>query len=123
VYSNVNKSSCVNNIAQLWQNTLGHSSFLCDQGIVRRLICPPTHHQNGIVEHKHKHIVELGLILLHHAFLPLQFWDYAFVTAFYLINRLPMSSLNFSVPYSVLFHKSLDFHFLKTFGCSYFPLL
>jgi len=69
------------------------------------------------------HIVDLGLTLLHHATLPLQFWDYAFTTAVYLINRLPTASLNFAIPFVTLFNKDLDFHFLKTFGCACFPLL
>jgi len=39
--------------------------------------CIHTHHQNGI-ECKHRNIVDLGLSLLHHAYLLLQFWDYVF---------------------------------------------
>ena len=72
------------------------SALLASYGISHRLIFPYTHHQNGVVERKHRHIVDLGLTLLHHATLPLQFWDYAFVTVVYLINRLPIASLNYS---------------------------
>ena len=54
---------------------------------------------NGVVERKYRQIVDLGLTLLHHATLPLQFWDYTFVTAVYLINRLPTASLNFAIPF------------------------
>nr|KYP61147.1 Putative copper-transporting ATPase PAA1 [Cajanus cajan] len=50
-----------------------------------------THHQNGVVERKHRHIFELGLTLLAQANLPMQFWDHAFMTNVYLINRLPSS--------------------------------
>ena len=75
------------------------------------------------MERKHRHIVELGLTLLHHASLPLKFWDSAFCTAIYLINRLPPASLKFEIPYHMLFHKFPDYNFLKTFGCSCFPLL
>lgn len=46
------------------------SSFLSELGIVHRLTCSHTHHQNGVVERKHHHIVELGLSLLSHASLP-----------------------------------------------------
>ncbi|MCH87925.1 retrovirus-related Pol polyprotein from transposon TNT 1-94, partial [Trifolium medium] len=52
-----------------------------------KLTCPHTHHQNGSVERKHRHVVETGLTLLAQAHLPLKFWDYAFMTATYLINR------------------------------------
>jgi histone deacetylase 1/2 len=99
------------------------TKFLTDLGVVHRLICPHTHHQNGVVERKHRHIVDLGLTLLSHAALPLTFWDYAFPTAVYLINRLPSSSINFQTPYFMLFKQHPDYHFLKVFGCACFPLL
>jgi len=51
------------------------------------------------VERKHKHIIALGLTLLHHASLPLKFWDSAFQTAVYLINMLP-TTLQFCVLYT-----------------------
>ena len=81
--------------------------------------------KNGVVErkHRHRHIVDLSLKLLHHASLPLQFWDYTFTTTVYLISRLSTASLNFAIPFVTLFNKDLDFHFLKTFGCACFPLL
>lgn len=60
--------------------------------------------------------------MLHHPSLPLKFGDFAFCTAVYLINRLPTASLNFSVPYHMLFHKHPDYTFLRTFGCACFPL-
>ena len=66
---------------------------------------------------------DLGLTLLHYASLPLQFWDYAFTTTVYLINRLPTTTLKFVVPFVALFNKEPDYHFLKTFGCACFPLL
>jgi len=72
-------------------------------------ICPQTHHQNGVVERKHRHIVDLGLTLLHHASFPLHFWDYAFITAVYLIYRLSTASLNFVISFVTLFNKDHDF--------------
>lgn len=40
------------------------TSFLVDCGIQHRLICPHTHHQNGVMERKHKHIIESGLTFI-----------------------------------------------------------
>ena len=40
------------------------TKYLIDLGIIHRLICPHTHHQNGVIERKHRHIVDLGLTLL-----------------------------------------------------------
>lgn len=52
----------------------------------------------------------------------LTYQDYAYSTAVYLINRLP-SSINFHVPYTLLFKLQLDYAFLNVFGCACFPLL
>ena len=38
--------------------------FLSKNGICHRLTCPYTSQQNGIAERKHRHVQELGLILL-----------------------------------------------------------
>jgi histone deacetylase 1/2 len=99
------------------------SKYLTDLGVVHRLICPHTHHQNGVVERKHRHIVDMGLTLLSHSNMPLTYWDHAFLTAVHLINRLPTASLNFKIPYHVLFQKLPDYTTFKPFGCVCFPLL
>jgi len=99
------------------------TKFLTDHGIQHRLICLHTHHQNGVVEHKHRHVVELGLTLLSQAKLPLHDWDHAFVSSLYLINRLPSSVIGNEIPYQKLLNKQADYFFLKVFGCSCFPLL
>nr|KYP52268.1 Retrovirus-related Pol polyprotein from transposon TNT 1-94 [Cajanus cajan] len=99
------------------------TSYLAQHGIHHCLICPNTHHQNGVVECKHRHIVELGLTLLAQAHFPMHFWDYAFLTSVYLINRLPSSSIQQDVPFRKLFHQLPDYSFLCIFGCSCFPCL
>ena len=99
------------------------TTYIKQFGILHRIICPYTHHQNGVVEKKHHHIVELGLSLLSQASLPLSFWDHAFTTAVYLINRLPSASLKCNTPYTTLFHVAPNYQFLKVFGCACFPLL
>jgi hypothetical protein len=39
--------------------------FFRSVGITHHVSCPHAHQQNGSVEHKHRHIVEVGLSLLH----------------------------------------------------------
>lgn len=97
------------------------TQFLTTLGITHRLTCPHTHHQNGSVERKHRHIVETGLTLLANAKLPLHYWDHAFLTATYLINRLPSPILNNKSPFFLLQLQIPDYKFLKSFGCSCFP--
>jgi len=82
------------------------TDFLNQNGIIFRHSCPYTHHQNGLVERKHMHIVELGLTLMAQANLPLQFWWEAVHTTVYHINRLPTPVLKFLSPYEKVFkHK------------------
>jgi transposase InsO family protein len=38
--------------------------YLMENGILHRRTCPHTSQQNGIVERKHRHIVDMGLTLL-----------------------------------------------------------
>ena len=40
------------------------NSFFQTIGIHHRLICPHTHEQNGSVERRHRHIIEIGITLL-----------------------------------------------------------
>jgi hypothetical protein len=79
------------------------SKILQNMGISHRLSCPHTHQQNGAMERKHRHIVETGLALLSHAHVPREYWDYAFQTACYLINRMPTPLLKNMSPYQLLF--------------------
>ena len=99
------------------------SKFFPNCGITHRVSCPHTHQQNGAVERKHRHIVETGLALLSHASIPLRFWDDAFQTTCYLINRLPQPLLKNISPFEKLFHTTPEYNFLKTFGCVCWPNL
>jgi histone deacetylase 1/2 len=79
-------------------------------------LCPHAHQQNGAVERKHCHIVEVGLSLLAHASMPLKYWDEAFLAATYLINRIPSKLLQNSCPLEVLFQEKSDYSVLRTLG-------
>jgi len=97
--------------------------FLANNGIIHRISCPYTSEQNGIVERKHRHVVESGLTLLAHSHLPNKYWVDAFLTAIYLINRLPTPTLNNNTPYTKLFNAEPDYSILRVFGCVCYPLL
>ncbi|KAK2412680.1 putative mitochondrial protein [Trifolium repens] len=100
------------------------TKLLNELGIIHRLTCPHTSHQNGTVERKHRQIVEMGLTLLSHASLPLKFWDHSFTQSVYLINKLPSSALpNMQSPHFALYKSHPDYTQLKTFGCLCFPHL
>jgi histone deacetylase 1/2 len=92
-------------------------------GIDHHISCPHTHQQNGLAERKHRHIVETGLTLLVQAQIPLRFWDEAFNTACYLINRMPSRTINNDTPIHKLFKTQPDYSLLKVFGCACWPNL
>ena len=99
------------------------TKYFQTHGITHRLICPHTHHQNGTVERKHRHLTEVGLTLLAQASMTLRFWDDAVATATHIINRIPPSSLLSTSPFEVLFRKQPDYTAFKVFGCACYPFL
>lgn len=92
-------------------------------GISHQVSCPHTSQQNGVAERKHRHLVETGLALLAHSSLPLRFWDEAFTTACYLINRMPTPVLRKDTPLHRLFKVQPNYDFLRIFGCACWPSL
>jgi hypothetical protein len=87
-------------------------------GITHPVPCPHAHQQIGSTEHKHCHIVDVGLSLLAHTSMPLKFWDETFASAVYLINRTPSKTIQFATPLERLFHTKLDYSSLFVFGCT-----
>lgn len=77
--------------------------------------------QNGCVECKHRHIVELGQALLNHASAPYSYWTYVFDIAVYTINRFPSSLINRQTPYELLFQEQPNYDELRLFDSLCYP--
>lgn len=88
--------------------------FLAKQGINFHHLCPYLHAQNGKVEKKHRHIVEVGLNLLAKAKMPIFHWWDVFRCVVYIINGLPIQVLQFLDPYQLLFHKLPYYQFFRS---------
>ncbi|PKU78060.1 Retrovirus-related Pol polyprotein from transposon TNT 1-94 [Dendrobium catenatum] len=73
-------------------------SYLLQHGIEHQLSCPYTPEQNGLVERKHCHLLDLTRTFLHASYLPNSFWVEAVSKANYLINRLPSSAIKNQTP-------------------------
>lgn len=78
------------------------SQYFEREGIQHRVSCRHTSQQNGIAE---------------------RFWEEAFLTACYLINRMPTHTLQNSSPVQRLLNQSPDYSFLRAFGCACWPNL
>lgn len=104
-------------IKSLYSNNGGEyvalKNYLFVHGICHYIIAPHTLQQNGMSERWHRHLVEISLILLMDAHMPLSYWPYAFQLTAYLINRMPTSSLNNKTPFEMLFHQILNHMKLK----------
>lgn len=76
---------------------------------MHRFSCPHSSQQNGLAKRKHRHIVETGLAFLPHSSMPIRFWDEAFHTACFLINRMPSCVIHNQVPLNRLFGSTHDY--------------
>jgi len=94
-----------------------HFRKFCDSGILQQFSCPGTPQQNGVVECKHRHLLNVARALRFQADLPLIFWGDRIPTATYLINRTPSKILVGQTPYEKMYSHPPDFTHLRTFGC------
>ncbi|CAM8888782.1 unnamed protein product [Rhodiola kirilowii] len=92
--------------------------FLQTKGCVHQSSCPHTPQQNGVVERKHRHLLEVARALMLESGLPKVFWGDSVLTATHIINRLPSHVLEGKSPWEKLFHEEPYIENLRVFGCS-----
>ena len=68
--------------------------FFKKTGIFHQKTCPYTPQQNGVVERKHQHLLQVARSLLFQAKLPIMFWPFSILMATHIINRIPSQILN-----------------------------
>ncbi|CAN1239948.1 Retrovirus-related Pol polyprotein from transposon TNT 1-94, partial [Linum grandiflorum] len=98
-------------------------AFYQSHGILYQQSCLGVSEQNGVVERKNRHVLELARAILLQTNVPSTFWPEVVSTVTYLINRQPSATLGHVSPYMKLFGKSPQYSFLRTFGCVCYVLL
>ena len=93
------------------------NQFFNSKGIIHQTSCIETPQQNGRVERKHQHLLNVARALLFQSKLPKLFWSYAVLHATFLINRIPTPLLKDQSPHELLFSSKPDLLILKPFGC------
>ncbi|CAH9056431.1 unnamed protein product [Cuscuta europaea] len=96
---------------------VGLQEYFRNSGIIFQTSCVYTPQQNGRVERKHRHILEMARTLRFHANLPINFWGECVLAAGYLINRLPTPVIGNKSPYELLYNKLPLYSQLRVFGC------
>ncbi|XP_026432474.1 uncharacterized protein LOC113329865 [Papaver somniferum] len=96
-------------------NTL--CGYFKTNGNIFETSCVGTSQQNGRVERKHQHIMNVARALRFQTNLSIQFWVECALTASYLINRTPTPLLNNKSPYEIMFGKLPPYDQLRVFGC------
>ena len=93
------------------------SRFLDDQGIKRQFTCRYTPQQNGVVERKNRHIVEVARALMNEKEMSEYYWTKVVHTAVYIMNRTPTATIHGMTPEEMFIGKKPDLSHLKVFGC------
>ena len=94
--------------------------YFVANGIIFQTSCVGTSQQNGRVERKHKHILNVGRALRFQAHLPIYFWGECVLAAVHLINRTPSPFLQNKTPYELLYGTQPSYNLIRTFGCRCF---
>jgi transposase InsO family protein len=85
------------------------ASYLSDKCIIHQTSCVHTPQQNGVAEHKNRHLLDVMRCLLIHMHVPKHLWSDTVLTADYLIVWMPSSILNGASPHLLLYSYSPPF--------------
>lgn len=69
------------------------------------------------MERKHRHLLEIARALSFQSKAHMSFWGECVQCATYLINRTPLSSLNYITPYEKSCNHKPEYAHLRSFGC------
>ncbi|KAJ0568794.1 putative RNA-directed DNA polymerase [Helianthus annuus] len=92
-------------------------TFYNEEGMLLETTCPHTPQQNGVVERKHRHLLETARALKFEAKLPSTFWGECILTAAYIINKLPSTTINNKTPYEIIYNQKPNYDHMRVFGC------
>ncbi|XP_015158930.1 uncharacterized protein [Solanum tuberosum] len=97
-------------------NSICHDLFT-NLGIIHQKSCPYTPQQNGVVERKQRHILEVTRAIRFQAHVPIIFWGQCVKAAVYIINRLPSHVINDYSHFEKLHNRKPSLMHPRILGC------
>nr|GEU42740.1 retrovirus-related Pol polyprotein from transposon TNT 1-94 [Tanacetum cinerariifolium] len=85
------------------------NEFYREHGIVLETTWPHTPQQNGVVERKHRHLLEIARALQFEASLPITFWGSVSLRIRTSLTGCPKKVINDKTPYEVLFRQNPEY--------------
>lgn len=93
------------------------SKFFSFLGIIHQKTVSYSPQQNGKVERKHQHILQVARALMSQSQLPIFFWGHAILMETHIISILQTKVLNWKTPFEKVHNKFPSYSNLKIFGC------
>ncbi|KAF7802050.1 hypothetical protein G2W53_041161 [Senna tora] len=85
------------------------------KGIIRQLTIPGTPQQNGVAERRNRTLLDMIRSMMAQANLPISYWGDALLTATFILNRVPSTSVA-STPYELWMKHKPDLSILRPWG-------
>ena len=95
---------------------LSLQKFLLEEGILFQNSCVYTPQQNGVIERKHRHILETARAFRFQSHLPITFWGECILTVVHVINHLPALLLHKKTSFQILYNKLPDYSRMRVFS-------
>ena len=91
--------------------------FFRTKGIIHQKTCPYTPQQNGVVERRHRHILETARAVKFQAGFPDKFWGLCIHAATHVLNRIPSTTLGNVSSFERLYGRPPLLDYMRVIGC------
>ena len=87
------------------------------KGVLHQRCIVKTPQQNGVVERKHRNLLEIASVGRFQARFPKNYWGECILPTMHIINKLPIANLSQRIPFEILHNKPPTCEDLGIMGC------